>query len=291
MILEHLLLQAMNGLVWGLIIALIALGLSIIFGLLDIINVAHGEFFMLGAFLAWTCITLFGWIPGIFWLSFLIVPFVLFIFGMGIERWVLRTIEDNASLSMVLTFGLSLIFKEGARATFGAVPRRILPPIAATVRLFGFDYPTYRFLAAGIAVVAIVGLFVYLHKTQFGTWMRAARQDREMATAMGIPTDKIFMVTFGLGAGFAALGGVVATPITTVEFTIGTQILPMAFIAVIIGGLGNLLGTLVAAILVCELVGIASVFMTPTAATILSLVFMAVVLQVRPEGLFMKRRG
>jgi len=290
MIWDLLMLQAMNGLVWGLIIALIALGLSIIFGLLDIVNVAHGELFMLGAVLGWTSITVFGWVYGIFWFSLLIVPFILFVFGMGIERWVLRKIENNASLSIVATFGLSLIFQEAVRATFGAAPKRVLPPIETTVRVFGFDYSTYRFVAAAIAAVAIAGLFLYLHKTQFGTWMRAVRQDREMATAMGIPTDKIFMVTFGLGAGLAALGGVAATPITTVEFTIGTQMLPTTFIAVIIGGLGNLLGTVAAAILVSEMVGIASVFMTPTAATVLSLVFMAVVLQVRPEGLFTRRR-
>jgi branched-chain amino acid transport system permease protein len=169
MIWDLLMLQAMNGLVWGLIIALIALGLSIIFGLLDIVNVAHGELFMLGAVLAWTSVTVFGWVPGIFWFSLLIVPFILFVFGMGIERWVLRKIEDNASLSIVATFGLSLIFQEAVRATFGAAPKRVLPPVEATVSLFGFNYAAYRFLAAGIAVVAIAGLFLYLHKTQFGT--------------------------------------------------------------------------------------------------------------------------
>ena len=286
MIWDLLMLQAMNGLVWGLIIALIALGLSIIFGLLDIVNIAHGELFMLGAVLAWTSVNVFEWVSGIFWITLLIVPLILFVFGMGIERWVLRKIENNASLSIVATFGLALIFQELVRATFGAAPKRMLPPIESTVHLFGFDYSTYRFVAAGIAAMAIAGLFLYLHKTQIGTWMRAVRQDREMATAMGIPTDKIFMITFGLGAGLAALGGVVATPITTVEFTIGHQILPSTFIAVIIGGLGNLMGTVAAAILVAELVGIASVFTTPTAATIISLVFMAVVLQVRPEGIF-----
>ncbi len=291
MIWDLLLLQAMNGLVWGLIIALIALGLSIIFGLLDIVNIAHGELFMIGAVLAWTSIAIFGWVPGIFWFALLIVPLIVFIFGMGVERLILRKIENNAPLCIVGTYGLSLILQESVRATFGAAPKRVLPPIVATVNLFGFDYSVYRFIAAGFAILAITGLFLYLHKTQFGTWMRAVRQDREMATAMGIPTDKIFMVTFGLGAGLAALGGVVATPITTVEFTIGTQMLPSTFIAVIIGGLGNLLGTVAAAILVAELVGIASVFMTPTAATVLSLVVMAIVLQVRPEGLFTRRRG
>lgn len=285
-----LLLQAMNGLVWGLIIALIALGLSIIFGLLDIINIAHGDLFMVGAVFAWTFISLFGWLPGGFWFGLVIVPIILFILGMGIERGVLRRIEDNASLSIVATFGLSLILQESVRATFGATPQRILPPISATVPILGFSYSAYRFVAATIALAAIVGLFLYLHRTKFGTWMRAVRQDREMATAMGIPTRKVFMVTFGLGAGLAALGGVAAAPITTVEFTIGLDILPITFIAVIIGGLGNLIGTVVAAVLVGELVGVASVFMTPTAAMVLMLVFMSVVLLMRPQGLFTRRR-
>jgi branched-chain amino acid transport system permease protein len=270
-------------LVWGLIVALIALGLSIIFGLLDFINVAHGDFFMVGAVLAWAIIDL----TGNFWIAFAIVPVIGLVAGALIERGVLKPIENDASLSIVASFGLSLILQEGARATYGATPKRILDPIGSvTVPVFGFDYEVYRLLAAGISLIAITGFFVFLHRTKFGTWMRAVRQDRETAIAMGVPSDRIFMVTFGLGTALAMLGGVVAAPLTSVEFRLGLDVLPLCFIAVIIGGLGNLPGTAAAAILLSVLEGMITSVVEPTTARIISLVLMSVVLLVRPQGIF-----
>jgi branched-chain amino acid transport system permease protein len=271
--------------VWGLITALIALGLSIIFGLLDIINVAHGELFMLGAVLAWYCLRY----TNSFWLALVAVPIALAVLGVLIERVVLRTVEEHAVRSIVATFGLGLILQESVRASFGATPQRILPPIESTMNVFGFQYSVYRLFAAAVALAAILGLFLYLHRTKFGTWTRAVRQDREMAIAMGIPAHLVFMATFAVGAGLAGLGGVVATPITTVEFRIGLAVLPTTFIAVVIGGLGNLPGTAVAAVLLGEVEGIASAFVTPTTARVFSLLVMSAVLLVRPEGLFTRR--
>jgi branched-chain amino acid transport system permease protein len=281
--LELLPVLVLNGLVWGLIVALIALGLSIIFGLLDFINVAHGDFFMVGAVLAWVLIDR----TGNFWIAFAIVPVIGFIVGGLIERGVLKPIENNASLSIVASFGLSLILQEGVRATYGATPKRILDPIGGiTVPVFGFDYEVYRLLAAGISLVAITAFFLVLHRTKFGTWMRAVRQDRETAIALGVPSDRIFMVTFGLGTALAMLGGVVAAPLTSVEFRLGLDVLPLCFIAVIIGGLGNLPGTAAAAILLSVLEGMITSVVEPTTARIISLVLMSVVLLVRPQGIF-----
>ncbi len=273
----------LNGLVWGLIVALIALGLSIIFGLLDFVNVAHGDFFMVGAVLAWVIIDL----TGNFWLAFAVVPVIGLAAGALIERCVLKPIENDASLSIVASFGLSLILQEGVRATYGATPKRILDPIGAiTIPVFGFDYEVYRLLAAGISLIAITGFFLFLHQTKFGTWMRAVRQDRETAIALGVPSDRIFMVTFGLGTALAMLGGVVAAPLTSVEFRLGLDVLPLCFIAVIIGGLGNLPGTAAAAILLSVLEGGITSVVEPTTARIISLVLMSVVLLVRPQGIF-----
>ena len=273
----------LNGLVWGLIVALIALGLSIIFGLLDFINVAHGDFFMVGAVLAWVIID----VTGNFWIAFAIVPVIGLIAGGLIERGVLKPIENDASLSIVASFGLSLILQEGVRATYGATPKRILDPIGGiTIPVFGFDYEVYRLLAAGISLIAITGFFLFLHRTKFGTWMRAVRQDRETAIALGVPSDRIFMVTFGLGTALAMLGGVVAAPLTSVEFRLGLDVLPLCFIAVIIGGLGNLPGTAAAAILLSVLGGMITSVVEPTTARIISLVLMSVVLLVRPQGIF-----
>jgi branched-chain amino acid transport system permease protein len=273
---------ALNGLVWGLIIALIALGLSIIFGLLDFINVAHGDFFMVGAVLAWSMIDLFG----NFWLAFLVVPLIGLVAGAAIERGILRPVENSASLSIVAAFGLSLILQEGVRATFGATPKRILDPIGVSFQILAVNYQVYRLFAAAVAVAALVLFFLFLQKTKFGTWMRAVRQDRETAVAMGVPADRVFMATFGLGMAMAMLGGVVAAPITSVEFRLGLDVLPICFIAVIIGGLGNLAGTAAAAVLLSVLEGLITSFAEPTTARIISLILMSVVLLLRPQGIF-----
>jgi branched-chain amino acid transport system permease protein len=281
---ELLLILAMNGLVFGLIVALIAVGLSIIFGLLDIINVAHGDFFMVGTVLAWLVITA----TGNYWLAFLIVPLLGLLLGAAIERGVFRPIEDSAALSIVAAFGLSLILQEGVRATFGATPKRILDPIGVTIPVLNLQYEVYRLFAAGVAVLAIAGFFLFLHYTKFGTWMRAVRQDKEMAIAMGVPANRVFVATFALGTAMAMLGGVVAAPITSVEFRLGLDVLPLCFIAVIIGGLGNLPGTAAAAVLLALMEGVITSFAAPTTARIVSLLLMSVVLLLRPQGLFAK---
>src|SRR3954463_9733025 len=154
---DTLLLLALNGLIWGLIIALIALGLSIIFGLLDIINIAHGDFFMVGTVLAWFTLEL----TGNFWAAFLIVPLIGFILGALIQRVVIQPIHNVAALSIVATFGLSLILQESVRISFGPTPRRILPPIQGTVHLFGIDYELYRMFAAVVALAALIGFFIF----------------------------------------------------------------------------------------------------------------------------------
>jgi branched-chain amino acid transport system permease protein len=280
--LELVIALGMNGIVWGLIIALIALGLSIIFGLLDIINIAHGDFFMVGTVLAWFVLDT----TGNYWLAFLIVPIIGFAMGALIEYSVIQPIKNAAALSIVATFGLSIILQEGVRATFGATPTRISAPIMETIPLFGIEYEVYRLFAAVISVVAIVLFFGFLKRTKMGTWMRAVRYDPVTATAMGIPARKVYMVTFAIGFAMAAFGGVVAAPITTVDFQAGVDVLPFCFMAVIIGGLGNLEGTVAAAVMLAFFEGIMASFVDPTMARIGSLCLMSVVLLIRPHGIF-----
>src|SRR5215472_2577689 len=279
---EKLLLLAMNGLIWGLIIALIALGLAIIFGLLDIINLTHGDFFMVGTVLAWATLQS----TGSFWPAFILVPLIGFVLGALIQRMVIQPIRNVAALSIVATFGLSLILQESVRITFGPTPRRILPPIQGTIPLFGVEYELYRPFAAALAVAALVSFFLFLNHTKLGTWMRAVRHDRDTAIAMGIPAQRIYVLTFAVGFALAAFGGVVAAPITTVDFRGGVDILPFCFMAVIIGGLGNLPGTAAAAILLAFMEGVIQSFANPTAARVASLVLMSAVLLLRPQGLF-----
>jgi branched-chain amino acid transport system permease protein len=279
---DKLLLLATNGLIWGLIIALIALGLAIIFGLLDIINLAHGDFFMIGTVLTWATLQS----TGSFWLAFLVAPLVGFVLGALIQRVIIQPIRNAAALSIVATFGLSLILQEAVRMTYGPTPGRILSPIPGTIPMFGVDYEIYRLFAAAVAICAIGGFFVFLHHTQLGTWMRAVRHDRDTAIAMGIPAGRVYVLTFGIGFALAALGGAVAAPITTVDFHGGVDILPFCFMAVIIGGLGNLPGTAAAAVLLAFVEGIIQSGADPTVARIGSLVLMSTVLLLRPQGLF-----
>jgi len=279
---EVVLALAVNGLVWGLIIALIALGLSIIFGLLDIINVAHGDLFMLG--------TVGGLViasrTGSFWLALTLVPLIGLLLGFLLERFVIRPTIRQASLTIVTTFGLSMMIQESVRAIYGPQPRRMSAPIEGTVPLFGIDYDIYRLVAAGIATLALVSFFLFLQRTKLGTWIRAARHDPETATALGIPVTQVSAFTFALGTGMALLGGTIAAPITTVEFRTGVDILPVCFMAVVVGGLGNLQGTVAAAILLAGLEGLVTSVTDPTVARITSLAIMSAVLLFRPHGLF-----
>ena len=279
---ELVLALAINGLIWGLIIALIALGLSIIFGLLDIINLSHGDFFMVGTVIAWFIVQS----TGNFWLAFLLAPLIGLFLGAIIQKLVIVPIKGAAALSIVATFGLSIILQEAVRATFGPAPKRLLPPVEGTIPLFGIEYEVYRLIAAGIAIICIAGFFVFLHCTKLGTWMRAVRHDPETAVSLGIPAQRIYTITFAAGFAMAALGGVVAAPITTVDFRAGVDILPFCFMAVIIGGLGNLQGTAAAAILLAFMEGVITAFTDPVVARIVSLCFMSAVLLLRPQGIF-----
>ena len=279
---DTLLLLALNGLIWGLIIALIALGLSVIFGLLDVINIAHGDFFMVGTVVAWFTLEA----TGNFWIGFIVAPLVGFLLGAIIQRLVIQPVRGAAALTIVATFGLSLILQEGVRIVFGPTPRRILPPINATVPIFGIDYDVYRIFAALVSMAALIGFFLFLQHTKIGTWMRAVRHDRDTAIAMGIPAQRVYVITFGIGFALAAFGGAVAAPITTVDFRGGVDILPVCFMAVIIGGLVNLPGTAAAAILLSFFEGVIQSVADPTVARIASLVLMSAVLLLRPQGLF-----
>jgi branched-chain amino acid transport system permease protein len=223
---------------------------------------------------------------GNFWLAFLSAPLIGFMLGALIQRIVIQPIRNAAALSIVATFGLSMIMQETARLTFGAIPKRLLPPIQQTVTVFGLEYEVYRLFAAVLAIAALAGFFLYLHRTKMGTWMRAVRHDRDTAIAMGIPAGKVYVLTFAIGFALAAFGGVVAAPITTVDFRGGVDILPVCFMAVIIGGLGNLPGTAAAAVLLAFMEGVIQSFADPTVARIASLVLMSAVLLLRPQGLF-----
>lgn len=271
-----------NGIVWALVIALIALGLSFIFGLMEIINVAHGELYMLGAVLSWYGLIWFG----NFWIGVIIASLIVCILGIVLERTTLRPVEGKPAHTVIVTIGLSYILQQIVLATFGGWPQKMPDPLPVTVQFLDVKYPGYRLLVAGLSAFALIGVWLFLHRTSLGLWIRAAMQDKEMASAMGIPVSRVYMITFSIGAMLAALGGGLAAPVVQVFYLMGLDILCVSFIVVIIGGLGSLKGTFVASLIINPLEGIMAILLTPTEARIASLIAMAVVLLVRPKGLF-----
>lgn len=275
----------MNGLIWGLIIALIALGLSLIFGVMGIVNMAHGDFFMAGAVLAFFLLPLFG----NFWLALLIVPLIIALIAGPIERFILRPYEGHHSVTMIATVGISFILQQVALATYGGIPKKMSAPWEASFSLLGVDYPGYRLLIAAISILILLAIWLFLYRTSFGILIRASIQDQQMAAAMGINTSKVLVSTFILGSSLAAIGGVLAAPVTQVSYLMGADVGLLSFIVVIVGGLGSLGGTLIAALTLCSLEGVLAAVLTPVQSKAAIFVVMIIVLMIRPRGLFGER--
>jgi branched-chain amino acid transport system permease protein len=272
----------LNGMTWGLIIALMALGLNLIFGLLEIVNMAHGSLFMLGAVIGWFIIDA----TGSFFLALLFAPLAVGAIGMTVERGILRPIEDDVSITLIATFGLLLIFQQLALMTFGPGTRSVTAPISGTLTFGSISYSRYRIAVAVAAVALMIGLYLFLFETRYGTWMRGVRQDRETASALGVPTSKVYVFTFGLGSLLAALAGVLLAPIVSVSHLMGLDILAVAFIVVIVGGLGSLRGVLIASLIYALVENVSTIVVTPVEARILTLVLMIAFVLVRPDGIF-----
>lgn len=278
---ESLIVGVLNGFVWGTLIALAALGLTLIFGLLEIVNIAHGELYMLGAVGAWFVVQA----TGSFWLALLIAPLVVGLIGLALERVVIRPVEGDIPLTIIVTFALLLILQQVAKLAFGSSPRSIAPPIEGSVQFAGVSYSAYRLLTAVIALGIMAGLYAFLQYTQYGLWMRGVQQDREMASALGISTERMYMLIFGIGSFFAAAAGVLFAPIVSISFLMGLDILVIAFIVVIVGGLGSLQGALLASVIYAMLENVSGVFVSSVEARLLALVVLTAIALIRPEGI------
>jgi branched-chain amino acid transport system permease protein len=272
----------LNGLTWGLAVVLVALGLNLIFGLLEVVNMSHGALYMLGAVTAWFVVTA----TGSFLLALVVAPLAVGALGVVVERGVLRPVEDDLTTSLIATFGLMLVFEHVALLTFGPGTRPVAAPIQATVSVAGVSYPAYRLVLAGVSLLLVGLLYLFLRYTRHGLWMRGVRQDRETAAAMGVPTSRVYMLTFGLGAALAALAGVLLVPIVSANHLMGLDVLAVAFIVVIVGGLGSMRGVLVAGLGYALLENLASVAIPPVEARVLTLVVLVGFVLLRPEGLF-----
>ena len=282
-LMQEILMQVLNGLVFGLIIALVASGLTLIFGIMDVVNFAHGEFYMVGAYVGWVTIGL----TQNFWVALITAFFVVALLGVLVEVTTLRPIRGRDPLyTLMAMFGLSVFAQQAILMIFGPIAKEIKEPLALKIPLFALEYPAYRLLIVAIAIVIFIAFWFFLQKTKYGTWIRATMQDRVMASAMGIPVRLVFTLTFALGCGLAAASGVLVAPIFSVYQSMGLAVIVTTFIVVVIGGMGSLVGSVVAAIMIGELQTVSSVWVSPTYAKIFSFLVLIVVLIIRPQGLF-----
>jgi branched-chain amino acid transport system permease protein len=278
----HLFLALLEGTVGALVLALTALGLSLVFGVMRIINVAHGEFFMLGAVVTWFVSAT----TGSFLMALLAAPAVVAGVAVLADRLVLARIGYEPESTIVATIGLLYITQQLVLTLYGPYARPVPAPVYFRVDFRGFGYSGYKLLVAAVAALLLGATWLALSRTRLGLYMRATQQDREIAQAFGVPVGRVYTTAFGVGAGLAAIAGALVVPIQQAHYLMGLDALLLSFVVVILGGLGSLRGTLVAALVVGLSDGLISVFFSPTLAKIVATLLVALVLAVRGRGLF-----
>lgn len=283
---ELILIQLFSGIALGAILVITALGLSIIFGMLGVVNFAHGALFMIGAYAGLWVASL----TGSFWWALLVAPIMIGLFGMVIE-WLLvrplygRSVDDP----LLLTFGLSYVLVEAVRIVFGndGIPFPTPAQLTGVANLGIGYFPVYRLFVIVVVAVVLLLLWLALEKTKFGLIVRAGSRDPTIMRVLGVNISRVWLLVFGVGVSLAALGGVLAGPMRTVNPEMGSLVLIEAFVVTVIGGLGSLLGSVVAGLLVGVAISMTALF-APEMGTIVMFALMALVLLVRPRGLFGK---
>jgi len=275
--------QLLHGLVFGAALGLLALGLTVIFGLLGVMNFAHGELYMMGAYAGVGVIAL----THSFWLALVVAPLVVGIIGAVTEVATLRPLYRREPLyGLILTFGLALAFREAVRQLFGGGMRRVLPPISGSTPLLGMTYPNYRLFLLAMASLLLLAIWLFFTRTRAGILVRAAVQDAEMLDGLGVNVPRVFTLTFAGSAALAALAGLLLAPIFTVYPYMGVEMILLAFIVVILGGMGSMGGSVVAAFVIGVAQSLFSLWMNPQRVAIAIFAIMILVLIVRPRGFF-----
>jgi branched-chain amino acid transport system permease protein len=279
---DQVITQILNGFVLGALYVLMALGLSIIFGMIGVVNFAHGVMFALGAYLATTLGMALG-----FGAVLIISPLGVALIGMALEASLLRRIySGDPALGLLLTFGLALIIEETIRVLWGpaGLPFNIPSAFVGSLQLGGIEFPAYRTFVLGFTVLVLAATWLFLVKTPWGRIIRAGSRDPEMVQMMGIDLSNIFTMVFGIGTCMAAAAGVLAAPLWGVHPAMGTSALLPSFAVVVIGGLGSFWGAVIAGLLLGEIVGL-TVMVWPIASDLMMYVLMTLVLLLRPRGL------
>jgi branched-chain amino acid transport system permease protein len=277
--------QMITGLALGVAVVLVAIGLTIIFGLLDVINMSHGEFYAVGAYLALAL----GASGVSFWILLVLVPLLMLPIGYAVERGLIQRVfnlPDRHVTTLLLTFGLGLVIEEGLKVVFGPNTQRPPTPISGAVEVMGVLLPTYRLflIVIGFAIVGAVALII--NKTRLGALVRAAAFDRNMAASLGVPVKRVFAWTFAFGVALAGLAGVLLAPIYSVFPTMGRDFIFLAFTVVIVGGMGSIAGAVIAGLLITQVQAISSLIVSPVWSDPIVFSIMVLVLVVRPQGLF-----
>jgi branched-chain amino acid transport system permease protein len=288
MSLDELALQALNGLSFGALLFLLASGFTLVFGLMKIVNLAHGAFYLVGGYVG---IAAFGATRS-FLVAVLAGAATAAVFGLASERLLLRRVRGQELPEVLLTVGIALIIADGCLAVFGGNPRSIpIPtPLAGSVRLGSYAYPAYRLFVVALAVTVGVALYLVQHRTRLGALIRAGVDDREIAGAMGIDVPRVFTAMFVFGGALAGLAGVVAAGLLTLRPGADTDILLFALVVVVIGGLGSLQGAAVGSVLI-GLVDAFSKVWVPELSYFAVFAPMAIILMFRPAGLFARSRA
>jgi branched-chain amino acid transport system permease protein len=277
--------QVVTGLALGVAVILVALGLTIIFGLLDVINMAHGEFYALGGFAA----VALGSIGLPFWLLLFLVPLVMLPIGYIVERGLIQRVFHSGErhvTTLLLTFGFGLVMEDAFRLAFGPNPYRPETPIRGGVELAGVFVPSYRIFLIAIGALIIAGVALVVYRTRLGAMVRAAAYDRNMAASLGVPVQWVYAGAFAFGTALAGLAGVLLAPIYSVFPTMGRDFILLAFTVVIVGGMGSIAGAVVAGLFLTQVQAIASLYISPVWTDPIVFGIMVLMLIVRPQGLF-----
>ncbi len=276
--------QCFNGLVLGALLALISSGLTIIYGTLGVLNLAHGAMFMLGGYAGWAAYTASG--------SFIVavVAGSLFVMLVGVvmERGIIRHFYARPGEDQLLvTFGIGIVFVEAVRFGFGSLSKTVPPPpLLPGITSLGFMvYPTYRLALLGIVAAALIALYLVLYRTRIGMIVRAGIEDSAMVDALGVDVYRVFTLVFGIGAMAAGFAGIINAPVVSIAPDVGETILVQTFVVVVIGGVGSFPGAVIGGLIAGEIISITSMF-NPGYSYVVLFVAMTLVLVLRPYGLF-----
>lgn len=277
--------QMLNGLALGISVILVALGLTIIFGLLDVINMSHGEFYAIGAFVA-LALSLTGLN---YWVLIALVPLLMIPLGVITERFLIRRVYDGVDRhvsTLLVTFGLGLILEDVLKILFGPNTHRPANPLPGATDLLGIIIPTYRLFLIGFGAVVILAVAFVVYRTRLGAIVRAAAFDRNMAASLGVRVGWVYSGAFAFGVALAGLAGVLLAPVYSVFPTMGRDFILLAFTVVIVGGLGSIWGAVIAGIFLTQVQAISSLAISPVWADPIVFGVMVLVLMFRPQGLF-----